>query len=252
MSRIHAFCKVSVAPMRAEQRDASEQVSQLLFGELVELLEVADNWIKVQSLHDGYEGWVDTKQLESLREKEVNRWFDGLNVTHSYKRVLEGPEGIITIWKGSFIPDEASELFNIGKSEYRFVDKAEDEPKDKLAFALSFLNTPYLWGGKSVVGIDCSGLIQVVHRWDGFNLPRDAYQQEELGNTVLFEDREAGDLAYFVNAQGKIHHVGMLLSKDEIIHAHGYVRVDDFSEQGITRKLDKVLSHRLFSIKRLH
>lgn len=237
--------------MRAEQRDASEQVSQLLYGELVELLESADNWTKVQSLHDGYEGWVDTKQIETLREKEISRWFDGLGIEHSMKRSLEGPEGPFTIWKGSFIPDVAVEQFNIGKSNYRFLDEPETEPKSKIEFALSFLNTPYLWGGKSIAGIDCSGLMQVVHRWVGINFPRDAYQQEEMGTTISFEDREAGDLAFFISKSGKIHHVGLLISKDEILHAHGYVRIDHFSEAGITRKIDGVHSHQLYSIKRV-
>ncbi len=251
MSRIHAFCKVAVAPLRAEQRDASEQVSQLLFGELVEILENANNWTKIQSLHDGYEGWVDSKQLETLREKEVSRWFDGLGIEHSFKRTLKGPEGKLTIWKGSFIPDEVVTEFNIGKSEYRFLDEPETEPQSKIEFALSFLNIPYLWGGKSIAGIDCSGLMQVVHRWAGINFPRDAYQQEELGTTIDFEDREAGDLAFFISDSGKIHHVGLLVSKNEIIHAHGYVRIDDISELGITRKIDGVLSHKLYSVKRV-
>lgn len=237
--------------MRAEQRDASEQVSQLLFGELVELVENADNWTKVQSLHDGYEGWVDTKQIDMLREKEVSRWFDGLGIEHSLKRTLEGPEGKLTIWKGSFIPDVLVNEFNIGKSEYRFLDEPETMPKSKIDFAFSFLNVPYLWGGKSVAGIDCSGFMQVVHRFAGFNLPRDAYQQEEIGTSVSFEDREVGDLAFFISKTGKIHHVGLLISKDEIIHAHGYVRIDNFSELGITRKIDGVLSHQLFCIKRI-
>ena len=251
MTRTNAFCKVAVAPMRAERNDSSEQVSQLLFGEVVEIMESNGNWLRIQSLHDSYEGWVDSKQLESLREKEVQRWLDGLTIEHGLKRTLEGPEGKMFIWKGCFRPVNDENEFNIGKFVYRFLEEAEAEPLDKIEFALSFLNVPYLWGGKSFAGIDCSGLMQLIHRFVDYQLPRDAYLQEEVGVDIDFEDRQTGDLAYFVNDAGRVHHVGLLLSPDEIIHAHGYVRIDNFNEAGIVRKLDQVHSHKLFSIKRL-
>lgn len=252
MSRNHAYCKVGIAPLRADHQDASEQVSQLLFGEVVELLEVQGSWTKVSSMHDGYTGWVDSKQIETLREKEVGRWLDGLQVEHSSMRWIEGPEGRFWISKGCFRPDDSASEFNIGKSVYTFLDDPEQLPENKLQFATSYLNVPYLWGGKSFAGIDCSGLVQQVHRFEHFQLPRDAYQQEEIGVSVPWEEREAGDLAFFVNDSGRVHHVGILMNREELIHAHGYVRVDHLSAEGITRKLDGVLSHRLHSIKRLH
>ncbi|WP_300659808.1 C40 family peptidase [Fluviicola sp.] len=252
MSRIHAFCKASIAPVRAEASDRSELVTQLLFGEIVEILEITDQWLRVRSFMDGYEGWIDPKQVQDLREKEVSRWLDGLVVEHSEFRIVEGPEGKQTLPKGCFRPGDGEETFQIGKSAYRFLDDEGDADPDSLIdFALTYLNAPYLWGGKTMFGIDCSGFMQQIHRVFAYQLPRDASQQVELGQEVEFEDREAGDLAFFISESGNIHHVGLLINKDEIIHAHGYVRIDDFNQQGITRKIDGVHSHKLHSIKRL-
>lgn len=251
MSRIHAFCKVSIAPVRAEASDRSEIVTQLLFGELLEITEVADNWLKIHSFMDGYEGWIDSKQIQDLREKEVARWLDGLVVEHSEFRIVEGPEGKQILPKGFFRPSDSEETFSIGKSTYRFLNEEEVFPSSIIDFALSYLNAPYLWGGKTMFGIDCSGFIQQIHRVFNYQLPRDASQQVEIGQEIDFEDREAGDLAFFISDSGNIHHVGLLVNKDEIIHAHGYVRIDDFSSKGITRKIDEVHSHKLHCIKRI-
>lgn len=251
MSRIHAFCKVSIAPVRAEASDRSEIVTQLVFGELVEITEVADNWLKIHSFMDGYEGWIDSKQIQDLREKEVTRWLDGLVVEHSEFRIVEGPEGKQILPKGFFRPSDSEETFSIGKSTYRFLNEEEVFPSSMIDFALSYLNAPYLWGGKTMFGIDCSGFMQQIHRVFNYQLPRDASQQVEIGQEIDFEDREAGDLAFFISDSGNIHHVGLLVNKDEIIHAHGYVRIDDFSSKGITRKIDEVHSHKLHCIKRL-
>ncbi|WP_430404175.1 NlpC/P60 family protein [Fluviicola sp.] len=251
MSRIHAFCKASIAPVRAEASDRSEMVTQLLFGELVEITEVADNWLKIHSFMDGYEGWIDSKQIQDLREKEVARWLDGLVVEHSEFRIVQGPEGKQVLPKGFFRPSDSEEEFQIGKSTYRFLNEEDAKPSSLIDFALSYLNAPYLWGGKTMFGIDCSGFMQQIHRVFNYQLPRDASQQVEIGLEMDFEDREAGDLAFFISESGNIHHVGLLISKDEIIHAHGYVRIDHFGSNGITRKMDGVHSHKLHSIKRL-
>lgn len=251
MSRAHAFCKVSIAPVRAEASDRSELVTQLLFGEIVEILEVSNQWLHIRSFMDGYEGWIDSKQVQDLRGKEVSRWLDGLVIEYSECRVVEGPEGKQVLTKGFFRPGDEAESFHIGKSNYRFLNEEGAVPGSLIDFARTYLNAPYLWGGKTMFGIDCSGFMQQIHRVFDYQLPRDASQQVELGQEIEFEDREAGDLAFFISESGNIHHVGLLINKDEIIHAHGYVRIDDFNQQGIIRKIDGVHSHKLHSIKRL-
>lgn len=251
MSRIHAYCKASIAPVRGDASDRAEMVTQLLFGELVEILETLNQWVKIRSFMDGYEGWIDSKQIQDLREKEVSRWLDGLVVEHSEFRIVDGPEGKQILPKGFFRPGDGEEVFHIGKFEYRFLNSEDPDPLSLIDFALTYLNAPYLWGGKTPFGIDCSGFTQQVHRVFHYQLPRDASQQQEVGQDIDFEDREAGDLAYFISDSGNIHHVGLLVNRDEIIHAHGYVRIDAFSSIGITRKIDGVHSHKLHSIKRL-
>lgn len=247
----YAFCLVPVSPLRAEASDASEMVSQLLFGEPVELLEEQEQWRKVRSYVDHYEGWTDVKHLQFLREKDFFRWLDGLTTEHQFLRRLQTPLGPMMITRGAFVPGELVTQFRIGTSEYVWLDEEADFQEDKLQLAREYLNAPYLWGGKTSFGIDCSGLMQVVHRLYDINLPRDAYQQAEVGMTVAFEDRQAGDLAFFVNTSGKIHHVGMLLSENEIIHASGFVRIDELTREGIVRCIDLELSHRFHSIRRL-
>ena len=251
MNRLHAFCKASIAPVRGEASDRAEIVTQLLFGEVVEILEVKEQWLHIRSFMDGYEGWIDSKQIQDLREKEVSRWLDGLVVEHSEFRIVEGPEGKQILPKGFYRPGDSEETFQIGKSEYRFLNEAAIFPASIIEFALSYLNAPYLWGGKTMFGIDCSGFMQQIHRVFSYQLPRNASQQQEIGQEIDFEEREPGDLAFFISEAGNIHHVGLLITKDEIIHAHGYVRMDDFSSKGISRKIDEVHSHKLHSIKRL-
>jgi cell wall-associated NlpC family hydrolase len=117
--------------------------------------------------------------------------------------------------------------------------------------SLTYLDVPYLWGGKSKNGIDCSGFSQQVFKTFGIKLPRDAYQQAELGEVVGFLlEAQCGDLAFFDNEEGRITHVGIMLSSDEIIHAAGKVRIDKIDNQGIINSETGARTHKLRIIKR--
>ncbi len=247
-----AYCKVSIAPVRSDQRDAGEMVTQLLFGEVVDVLEQTEKWWKIRTYFDNYTGWVDPKQLRKLTKKEVGRWLEGLSYQRELITTLITPWGKQHLFKGSFVPYVKSDSFMIGNDEFFCPQKEEPEgSSNPVDIAREYLNAPYLWGGKTPFGIDCSGLTQMVFRFTDINLPRDASQQIEYGNTIDFEDRLPGDLFFFKNDDGKIIHVGMIEDSKRIIHASGQVRIDQYDEKGIRHHSGEHYTHTLAGIRRM-
>lgn len=252
MSLGYAYCSVSVSPLRSEPSDSSEMVSQLLFGEVVTIKEKNQKWWKVQSYADNYVGWIDPKQVRILTLKEVNRWLDGISYERAPNIQLHSDTGILSIPKGAFVPFQFSENFLIGENEYTYLGIDYKYPqKNPFELAQEYLNVPYLWGGKTPHGIDCSGLTQSVFRFLEINLPRDASQQVDFGTLVTFQDAKIGDLAFFENENNKITHVGILDGKEKIIHASGYVRISSINEKGILDDDEINYTHFLHSIKRM-
>lgn len=246
------YCKVNISPVRAENRDASEMVTQLLFGEIVQVHEISSPWCRITVYSDNYEGWVDIKQIGLLTPKEARRWMDAMAPETALFRQLETPWGKQWISRGAYVSPDDSGAFRIGNSEFAFTDE-QDTPlfRSPSALAEEYLNTPYLWGGKSPFGIDCSGLTQMVYRFFGINLPRDAYQQAEHGIEIPFVEVAANDLAFFRNDAGKIIHVGIVQEAMKIIHASGQVRRDTLTASGILNEDKKEITHTLCSIRRL-
>ena len=249
MSDKKAWCKVSIAPLRKEASDSSEIVSQLLFGELVTIAEINEPWAKITTFNDSYEGFVDHKHIVNLSDKEVKRWLDGITTLSEREISINTPWGIQHICRGSNVP-YGERSFNIGRDQFEFITLPEAKTPSIIELAESYLNTPYLWGGKSPFGIDCSGLTQVIYRIVGINLPRDAKDQVNCGSEVEYEDIQEGDLAFF-DKNGKVTHVGILDGKGNIIHAAGFVRKDRISVDGILRNEDNELTHHLFAIRRV-
>ena len=236
------YCSVSLSPLRAEKRDASEMVSQLMFGELVTIKDIQSPWCEVVTYSDNYPGFVDSKHIRLLSDKEAKQLI----------RSLSTPWGKQLIYRGSFVPFGNEMNFNIGEDAFTYPDEQiEFSLSDTVQFATEYLNTPYLWGGKSPFGIDCSGFTQVILRFFDINIPRDASQQVEFGQEIEFEDCQRGDLAFFSNASGKVIHVGFLDGAGQIIHASGCVRIDHFTQQGIKHIISGELTHTLHSIRRM-
>jgi cell wall-associated NlpC family hydrolase len=243
-----AICRVAIAPLRADKSDCAEMVSQILFGEIISKLDTFNNWIFIETYIDKYQGWVDGKQLEFLNEKEIENW--SLNKQIITKNCqIKTNIGTLNLTKGAFLHKNSPSKFNIGEIEIK--SNYKHSTPSLIAFAKSYLNTPYLWGGKTNYGIDCSGFTQIVFRNEGIELPRDASQQEKYGNPIFYQDRKTGDIAFFANSEGKIIHVGILISKSKIIHASGRVKIDTIDTKGIFSNELNDYSHTLYSIKRM-
>ncbi len=242
-------------PGRAEPGDKSELVTQLLFGEHYTVLEAQKKWVLIENAADGYHCWIDKKQVTELSEKE----FTSIN-TNSQKRCgdaigfITDPEGHrFAIPCSSVLPGYSEGFLKIGTKKYAFDGRiARHDTDSRVRHAKRLLNAPYLWGGKSVFGMDCSGLVQVVFHCAGINVPRDAHQQAGIGEPVEFIDlTQPGDLVFFDNEEGRIIHVGIILSEGSIIHASGNVRIDKIDHQGIYNESLKAYTHKTRIIKRV-
>lgn len=249
-----AICQVSVSPLRSAASDSAEMVSQVLFGEKVFILEELEKWTKIRLAFDGYEGWVDPKQILIVSEEEFNADAQDKFAINAYNQASEN--GLpFTLTLGAELRALKENKIKIAEKcfEYYGVYTSGKKSKDQLVeLAKLYLNVPYLWGGKSTFGIDCSGFTQQVYKLGGYQLPRDAYQQAELGEVLSFvEEAEPGDLAFFDNEDGRIIHVGIILGDYKIIHAHGKVRIDPFDSNGIFNTDAQKYSHRLRFIKKV-
>ena len=245
--------QVPVMPIRAEARDASEMVTQGLAGEKVERLEAGEkDWVRVRCLWDGYEGWCDEKQLGPHADHELHGSFRICESLSCWERNGDGAKCWFSMGSNFRVRTDLDGYF-LGNQLFQRVDSASgdlDAPVDPVAAAERLLGVPYLWGGRSAFGIDCSGLVQLAFGVTGIQLPRDASQQVATGQEVALGEARRGDLAFFANDKGAIIHVGILLTKTDILHAAGEVRRDKLSPQGIIHATTGKQTHSLAAIRR--
>lgn len=248
-------------PLRSLPADSSEMVSQLRFGETAVELERQEKWVKIQCSADGYVGWADPKMLAVFTAEEAAKVLDWRFVFPQWVECRVRNNGRVEhliLGTGAMVPvmeeNEVHALTILGGRRISIqVDAlrkaAEPTAANVLEVSAQFRGAPYLWGGKTNWGADCSGFVQSVCAMAGIAMPRDAWQQAEKGQPRSFEEAQAGDLAYFSNDAGKITHVGLLLGDGEIRHAHGWVRDDHFRKEGIYNVQSDKLTHKLHVIQ---
>jgi gamma-D-glutamyl-L-lysine dipeptidyl-peptidase len=253
-------CELSLIPVRKESNHRSEMVSQLLFGETYTVIENNEEWCLIRITNDNYEGWIEFKQHAPISEQEFkhlgsNPYFISTDLVQVINNISKNT--IFPILLGSNIYAEPNKAYFLNKQEYIYngeMASSSDNPKKSTIIenALMYHHTPYLWGGKSPFGIDCSGFTQMAYYLSGIKLLRDASQQATQGETInMISEAAAADLCFFDNDEGEITHVGILLPDHKIIHASGQVRIDLIDHQGIYNSITQSYSHKLRLIKRL-
>ena len=247
---LFGICLLSIVPMRAEPRDTSELVSQVIYGESFKIIEKRANWSLIKLSFDNYNGWIDNKQLVEIEKKVYDSINSEINIYSAdlIEFIQIRNNGLLTIPLGSTL--NTLKLFNHSFDGNRISTKHAKENLVKTSLLL--INSPYLWGGRTPFGIDCSGFTQIIYKINGYKIDRDAKDQVKLGVVLSFiEESEPGDLAFFDNKEGDIVHVGIIMEDNHIIHAHGHVRIDRLDQTGIYNVDTRKHSHKLRVIKKI-
>jgi len=246
----YGICNLGIVPIRLEPSDTSEMVTQALYGDYFKVLEQRKKWSRIRFAFDKYEGWIDNKQYLEVDESNYNNL--SKSEIHLSKDLIE----FVSDTSNSLYPiPVGSDLNSLKLLNHKFDGIAITSKSDKTNIVKSsfqFLNAPYLWGGKTPFGIDCSGFTQMVYKINGYKLLRDASEQATQGEALSFiEESEPGDLAFFDNAEGNITHVRIIMEDNYIIHAHGKIRIDRLDRSGIYNIDKKTHTHKLRVIKKI-
>lgn len=253
------ICLLSVIPVRNEPSHRTEMVTQLIFGDLVIVQESKQNWLNIRIVYDNYEGWVDENQILLIEEDEFNKLNNKpCHYSKDLVEIVQDEQGNITpVLFGSSIRQIENDQFMVSNKLFSFTGQLSDPGKridisSIIEDAMLFLSAPYLWGGKTPFGVDCSGFLQSVFKVNGVELMRDSTQQVSQGETIsLMDEALPGDLVFFDNDEGVITHVGMITEKEKVIHASGKVRLDSIDYHGIYNKELNKYTHNLRLIKRI-
>ncbi|WP_299664547.1 C40 family peptidase [uncultured Polaribacter sp.] len=254
---LFGICNLSMVPLRAAKADQSEMISQLLFGEHFEVLEKEKNWSKIRLTFDHFEGFIDNKQYVEIT---ANFYHSIVKETPRYSSeildfVTNKKNELTTIAIGSELPLLQNGEFFLEHQKYTYENSVFEGKLAKheiLKIAFTYLNSPYVWGGKTPFGIDASGFTQMVYKLCGYSLLRDVKEQATQGEVLSFiEESEPGDLAFFDNEEGEIMHVGIILNDYHIIHSYGKVRIDTLDHSGIFNTDLQKHTHTLRVIKKM-
>ncbi len=245
---------LAIVPLRLEPSDRSEMTSQVLFGDYFKVLEQTPNWSRIELAFDGYNGWIDNKQFRLIIENQYNALKESPVILNGdLIEYVTAANNLLAIPIGADVSFLAHPDINIDNYTFEGLNVTGKKTRvDILQTAFMYLNSPYLWGGKTPFGIDCSGMVQMVYKLNGYQMLRDASQQATMGEALSFiEESEPGDLAFFDNDEGRIIHVGIIMEDNYIIHAHGKVRIDRLDHLGIYNVDTNRHTHKLRVIKKI-
>jgi len=249
------ICNLAIVPLRLEPNDRSELTSQVLFGEHFKILEQSQKWSRIEMAFDGYTGWIDNKQFQIISEGAFNKLTAGPIVLNGdlIEYITTPNNSLMPIPLGASVSFLDHADVNLEKFSFEGLRATGVTSKQNIVqTAFLYLNAPYLWGGKTPFGIDCSGMAQMVYKLNGYAIQRDASQQALQGEALSFiEESEPGDLAFFDNEEGRIIHVGIIMEDNHIIHGHGKVRIDRLDHLGIYNIDTKRHTHKLRVIKKI-
>ena len=255
----YGICELSLVAVRKQPSFQSEMVNQLIFGELIIIIEVLDNWFLINTPHDGYEGWVNIRHITLIEKHNFEELINAKPVYFSdiYGKAIPQSGNSTNLVLGSLLPNYNNNSITINEKIYSIEGNIQNgflKPtgQNVIDIAKKYFGAPYLWGGRSPFGIDCSGFTQIVFGMLGIKLMRDSHLQVESGETINFvNEAKAGDIAFFDNEDEKIKHAGIIIDNKQIIHASGKVRIDTIDHQGIYDEKRKIYSHKLRIIKRI-
>ena len=255
------ICYQAYIPMRKVPDEASEMVNQVLFGESFSVIEEikTKNFSLIRLHHDQYEGWINTKCIRFVSDKDFEEYSKlPALITHDVLNFLQSETSAdpMLIGCGSILRLSSPSKIRNRDIEYKIPEIPLNDPsknrKNLVNYGLKLISIPYLWGGRGSFGFDCSGLCQNLYRQVGIEIPRDASAQAIMGHPLIFIDEaQAGDLAFFDDAEGNIIHVGMILNEDTILHASGRVKIDLIDHQGIFSQEQNRYTHSLRLLKKI-
>jgi hypothetical protein len=255
----YGICPLSIIPIRISPSHRSELISQMLFGEMAEVLEAkGKHWLRIICETDGFIGWVEREQLLPISENNFLKYKNNFAYCLEILQPAIGIDSYIAVTMGAKLPEYDGLRFSLNKLKYSFSgqalsnDNLKATPEMIVKLARKYLNTPYLWGGRSPLGIDSSGLVQMVYQMAGISIPRDPQEQVKCGTSVEFIAlAQPGDIAFFENKYGKIVHSGILLSDNQLLHALGKVKIDILDHYGVFDINKNIYLKSLRIIKRL-
>lgn len=230
------ICLNGYVALRAEPKSSAEMISSLVFGEQYDVILENEDWLQIKNRSDGYKAWLSMSNHNPLPKALELEVFDAIATVQN-----ETTAETLQLSPGTYIPRLKNDQFTIAGSEFNFISEMELASNAIVEIAELYMGTPYLWGGRSIYGIDCSGFTQMVYRAHGVFIPRDSKPQSELSEQKIpFEALKEGDLAFFKNKDNNINHVGIILGNNEIIHASGSVHIDEIDKAGIYNQQGKL------------